>query len=348
MSTISKYLSILKTHGLAVNNLYTIQISLPQGTLKVMLESEGSTAFSIEEQKDASKTGYNSQAILGSGVSGIISGGISGYKKEENGGLVGAASGAASGFGGITKAFSPQINSIRNLFGFGGDDPTEQGNSSGFNVNKIEQVELLCTSTQIPFYKHKLSKTFVNHYEHKFASGIDTDPVKMTFYVDRDNAVLGMFYKWHELIHTTYHPVTGSKDGVMKYKNEYAADVTINMVNRNKSGGLEDVFFSGVLKGAYPAYIQPIMLSNGNTEIIQLTVDFEYDRVLHASFGLPTEGIIDIEKLKTGFSVLDFKNKVEQGINNVTDMARTASNIVKSGRTTVDEMKKTAKRVLRF
>lgn len=327
-------MSILKTHGLAVNNLYTIQISLPQGTLKTMLESEGSTSIGIEEQKDISKTGSSSQSIFDSGVNG----GIIGYDKGK-GGIVGAISGVGSG---VTKAISPQISSIKNLFGLGGLA------GSDFGVNKIEQVELLCTSTQIPFYKHKLSKTFVNHYEHKFASGIDTDPVKMTFYVDRDNAVLDMFYKWHELIHTTNHFITGSKDGWMKYKNEYAADLTINMVNRNKAGNLDDVFFSGKLIGAYPAYIEPIVLSNGNTEIIQLNVQFEYDRVTHVSYSLPLSGGIDINNIKTGFSILDMKNKVEQGINSVTDMARTAANVVKSGRTTVDEMRKTAKRVLRF
>lgn len=331
MSTISKYMSILKTNGLAVNNLYTIEIALPQGTLKTMLESEGSTSLAIEEQKDISKTGSSSQSIFDSGVNG----GISGYDK---GGIVGAISGVGSG---VTKAISPQINSIRNLFGMGGSS------DSHFGVNKIEKVELLCTSTQIPFYKHKLSKTFVNHYEHKFASGIDTDPVKMTFYVDRDNAVLDMFYKWHELIHTV-SGTNGIKDGVMKYKNEYAADVTINMVNRNQAGSLDDIFFSGMLRGAYPAYIEPIILSNGNTEIIQLNVQFEFDRVGHVSYRLPLSGGIDINNIKTGFSILDMKNKVEEGINSVTDMARTAANVVKSGRTTVDEMRKTAKRVLRF
>lgn len=344
MSTITKYISILKTHGLAVNNLYTIQISLPQGTLQVMLESEGSVSLAMEDQKDISRTGSGlaNSSLTDHLIAGAVSGGIMGKITGD-----GVASGVVGGIGGgITKAFSPQINSIRNLFGMGGSG-NKSGGGSDFGVNKIEQVELLCTSTQIPFYKHKLSKTFVNHYEHKFASGIDTDPVKMTFYVDRDNAVLDMFYKWHELIHTISGP-NGSKDGVMKYKNEYAADINVNMVNRNKNGGLEDVFFTGMLKGAYPAYIQPIMLSNGNTEIIQLTVDFEYDRVTHYSKDLVSGDKINVDELKTGFSVLDVKNKVEQGINSVTDMARTAANVVKTGRTTVDEMRKTAKRVLKF
>jgi len=325
MSSVAKYISILKRHGLAVNNLYDIEIALPSGTLRTMLEAEKN--YNIIAQQDVTRqietSSISNDALLG----------------FSSGGLLGAGQGVLNG---ISKKMTPQINSIKNLFGFGGDETGLSGMGES-KMKTIEIIEMLCTSTQIPFYKHKTEKTFVNHMEKKFASGVDTDPVKMTFYVDRSNAVLSFFEQWHELIHTT-----DNRTGVMKYKNEYGANITIKIINKSPNGRFLDVF-AGVIIGAYPAYIEPINLNNGNTEILQLNVTFEFDKVVFlSSKHNPQITDISAKDFITGFNIIDMKNKVEQGINSVREVAKTIQSSSRSVSVTVEDMKNTAKRAFKF
>ena len=333
MASVSKYISILKRNGLAVNNLYSIGIALPEGTLRTMLEADRD--FDIIKQED-----YSRQINNGTITSDVLSGGSSGYK---SGGILGGIGGAAKGvYSGVSKQFTPQINSIKSLLGISSSSKgSTDSDKSAFD--KIEITEMLCTSTQIPFYKHKVGTTFVNSMQKKFATGVDTDSLKMTFYVDRDNAVLSLFEQWHQLIHSV-----SMQAGIMKYKSEYGANININMLNKNLTGNYINVF-SAVLVGAYPAFIEPIILNNNNTELIQLNVVFEFDKVFHVVYSPPEVGFdLSAKEFVTGFSILDMKNRVEQGINNVKDIAKTAQNVVKSGRVTVEDMKNTAKRAFKF
>lgn len=309
MQTIlANYISLLKGHGLATNNLYLIRISFGPNTLLANLANYDIKTKISEEQKDNNLTGQN-QGIL----SGLVN----------------------------TSQINQKIRNIQNIFS--DNSKAIGGLYSGVVSNNHQLVEMLCTETQIPFYKQKLGKTFINHMDHKFSTGLDTDAIKMTFYVDRKNAVLDMFTLWNEQIY-----VSEGKHGVMNYKNDYAASkIEIVMVNKNSYGSLDDVFVC-TLSGAYPSYIEPITLNNNNTEIIQLSVTFEYDKIFHETVAQPIGDKYSLSKPLTGFNILDMKNTIEQGINDVKDMGKIIQNTVKSTRHTVEDMKNTAKRILKF
>ena len=303
---LSTYISYLKRNGLATNNLYRIEIGPPP---KMLSELANSSIPYIDEGKEQRDQSVSTQ---GTGLlTGIFD--IDQYRRK--------------------------VQKITSLFSFGGFGSKVSSIHLG-NMNKKEMVSLLCTSAQIPFYKQKTGKTFINHMYHKFAVGVDTDPIKLTFYVDRDGAVLEFFKLWNESIYN---------GGVMSYKDQYAANsFMIRMMNKNTQGQMND-FFYGELIGAYPVYIEPINLTNGNTELIQLNVTFEYDKINHFNVELGGfEADAWINNPLTGISILDMKNKVEQGINNVKDLIRTPVNTIKSAKHTVEDMKNTAKRVLRF
>ena len=88
MSSIARYISILKSNGLAVNNLYDIEISLPSGTLKTMLEA--GLKYNKLSQIDVTRRGIENNSLLDDFSVDNLSTGVS-------------------------KKFTPQINSISDL-----------------------------------------------------------------------------------------------------------------------------------------------------------------------------------------------------------------------------------------
>ncbi|MDX9695050.1 MAG: hypothetical protein RBT49_04595 [Bacteroidales bacterium] len=306
--SISEYITFLKKVGISTNNLYIVRFNLANQRTNTIFQGKNT-------QTDNSQSNEF-------GISSILSGVVD-VKAYVN-----KAKGIYSNVTGI----------FNDIFDNGG---TEQ---ESISFQDIESVEILCTSAQIPYYKQKMQKTYVNHHDTKFATGFDTDAVKMTFYVDRSNHVLNFFNMWNNRIYNV-----DGRHGVMNYKQNYSCAIEIFLVNKNQKEGGFDETFRCKLVGAYPAYIEPLNLNNNNTELLELNVQFEYDKIDNSTLNYQgEENKLGKGLFSTGINIIDMKNRVEQTINNVRDMGKMAQNTVKSARHTVDDMRNTAKRIFRF
>lgn len=314
MLSVSEYITYLKRVGIATNNLYVVRFNL---------KDYSRSFFRLQNlQKD------NSKSIS---TSGVLSGVVNLKQIQQKAKSI--LSNSKSIYEDITNIFSGRSSS----------DP-DKAQEIITDFSNVEGVEILCTSTQIPFYKQKMGTTFINHMNRKFVVGADTDPIKMTFYVDRSNNVMKFFTTWHDKI---YKKATYT--GAMNYKDDYGATIDIFMINKNTTDTGTDSTFKCTLIGAYPAFIEPINLNNNNTELVELNVTFEYDMLGHTPISYQGESLkLGSSLFNTGLNIIDMKNKVEQTINNVKDIGRIAQNTVKSTRHTIDDMKNTAKRIFRF
>lgn len=315
--SISEYITFLKKVGISTNNLYVVRFNLPNQRTNTIFKGKNTQVDNAQNNKF--------------GISSMLSGVVN---------VKAYASKAQSIYSNVTGIF----NDVQNIFRKGENTGPAGPPQKPISFQDIESVEILCTSAQIPYYKQKMDKTYVNHHDIKFATGFDTDAIKMTFYVDRSNHVLKFFNLWNDRIYNS-----DTRHGVMNYKQNYACDIEIFLVNKNQKEGGFDETFRCKLIGAYPAYIEPLNLNNNNTELLELNVQFEYDKIDNSTIDYQGEEIKIGESLfKTGINVIDMKNRVEQTINNVRDMGKMAQNTAKSARHTVDDMKNTAKRIFRF
>ena len=314
--SISEYITFLKKVGISTNNLYIVRFNLANQRTNSIFQGKNT-------QTDNSQSNEF-------GISSILSGVVN-VKAYVNKGKA------------IYSNVTGLYGDIKNIFGNGKTGPAGP-EQEPISFQDIESVEILCTSAQIPYYKQKMQKTYVNHHDTKFATGFDTDAVKMTFYVDRSNHVLKFFNMWNNRIYNV-----DGRHGVMNYKQNYSCAIEIFLVNKNQKEGGFDETFRCKLVGAYPAYIEPLNLNNNNTELLELNVQFEYDKIDNSTIDYQgEENKLGQGLFSTGINIIDMKNRVEQTINNVRDMGKMAQNTVKSARHTVDDMRNTAKRIFRF
>lgn len=263
---ISQYISLLKNHGLAVNNLYQVEIFLPDSILYPL------EFFKVTKQKQ------NDVSV------------------ELNDDSLFTTVANAAGLGGVVDSVNATMGKVNdvmsatnNIFNEGGSQPEIQVKEDQYTAHR--KLSMLCVGAELPFLKQKTKTAFYNNYTHKFVTGVDTDPVNLTFYVDRENTVVDFFTKWQLLINN-YFQFWGNEEGfspeetnryygTFAYKKDYEAiELRISLINRSVEGLHE--FYTANLIGAFPANIQSLKLNTGgNTELLQLTVTMEYDKVIH-------------------------------------------------------------------
>ncbi len=308
-TTISQYLSLIRKRGLAVNNLYMIQIGVPNALYTNWNISLGGE-YNI--QSDANKNDNTQKGLL----EGLIN----------------------------TKKYTTGFNKIKSSLGLGGNPTGGSSNSSVLSYDNTEKVCMLCTSAELPFYKQKINNTFYNHMTRKMVTGVDTDAINLSFYVDKDNSVLSLFQKWQELINNTSSDVD---EGMISYKADYAAkEIVISLINKNVNGDLLP-YHSAVLNGAFPSYIRPLRINNGSSELLQLEVTIEYDKIKHYNNDLTDIDSPFNTPIMTGLNLLDMKNKVSDAISEGRNMINNVRNDVKNVSSNINNASKTIKNLFR-
>jgi hypothetical protein len=329
---VNEYVSFLRQRGLATNNLYGVSIQTPIRMKYKIKENE----VKYIEGDDNSNSSINGQ--------GMLEGILNTTKYTTKG--VGLAKSAISiftgqpttgNFGNIkTQGFKKIQKGLSSFFG-------------GMKTDSGEMLEMLCTSTQLPFSNLKMGDTFYNHYKHKFITGVDTDPIQMSFYVDRQSMyVLDFFDKWIKYISSSEGQV-----GWMEYKKNYAVEINIALLNKDTgdfgtdSGLLGDgngrmwTMFNAKLVDAYPVKIEPITLSSGATELIQVKVTFDYDKLVMTR--TPDKRKLSGELNLTGaklkdMGIIDRKNMATQAISQAKDIA---SNVIYDAKTVIANIHET-------
>lgn len=308
-NNISEYLALIKKRGLAVNNLYMVEISLPTA-----LMSFGAKMY---------MTGYTVQNDQNMNI--------------DNNNIL-------SGIVDVNK-YKTGAKNIAKSLGFGGEGGSSFTDKRRTRYDATEKACILCVGGEMPFYKQKIGNSFYNHITHKTVIGLDTDPITLTFYVDRDNIVLTMFDAWQNLINNSENGE--AMEGMLSYKNEYAAnEFTVSLINRtyddprNTQQAKLEKFYSTSLIGAFPSYIRPLNINNGTTELLQLQVMFEFDRIRHKTHELKSQDPAFQPEIATGFNLLDMKNKAGDAISQGRQMINNVRNDVKSATSNVNDIKK--------
>jgi len=320
---VNEYISFLRKNGLAVNNLFAIKIN-PPSIIKSAMERTG----------EATGFDFNGEESITSGnrLEGIIN-----TKKYTTKGL--SLADSALGSFGLLRGNNGN-NTLNNRL-------NDLNKVLAPNIGTDQQIiEMLCTSAQLPFYKAKMGDAFYNHYKHKFVTGQDTDAIPLTFYIDRkDLLVLNFFMNWHKMIYES----VGGQVGWMNYKKNYEAEIEIVLLNKTQNGEFDE-FFSAKLIGAFPSAIDPINLTCGATELIQLKVNIEFDRIEHDP--KPNRKIEDQNDLNlTGaelrkLSLIDQRNFANQAMSVAKDIASNVIYDAKSVIANVHEAKNSVKSMI--
>lgn len=193
--------------------------------------------------------------------------------------------------------------------------------SKKYEFTNLETVTMLCNSAQIPFFQLKEGIASFNHRERKFAIGLDTNPISMTFMVDKGNIVMRFFTQWYESIYMKNND--NKTKGMMNYKNDYSVDCYVTLLSPRRNNTPDNFLSANILK-LYPTRIEPISLQYGNSDIIQLKVDFNYDDVNYLYESLEEEP--KLEQPQTNISEL--QNFVK-GIGEVKAFVNTTKGLIR-------------------
>lgn len=141
------------------------------------------------------------------------------------------------------------------------------GNFSPANlINDPRDISILCQSVSIPGTNISTFDNQTHEQQNKFPYTFIHEDVEMTFLLTNDYYMRNMFDNWMNGIIDT----KGYKVG---YKKNYSVDVVIQQLNQKM------IPVYGVkLEKAFPITQSAIELSQGDTQLVQMTVTFAYDR----------------------------------------------------------------------
>lgn len=127
-----------------------------------------------------------------------------------------------------------------------------------------EILSFMCNATDFPFETINTMELITHSKKRMIASGVDFDPITMTFLLDSTGLTLDFFEKWKQLVI--------DKNFKMNYYENYIGSVEIYMLDRQKRR------IAGVkLLEAYPVNRNNIALSYASTDTLsELSVSFVY------------------------------------------------------------------------
>lgn len=325
---VNEYVSLLRKNGILVNNLFGVNISMPKAVSGIIVSKEKKIGY-IEGDENRNITKASGGGIFSTKGVGAIRSGISTVTGKVSTG----------NFGGDRTKLYKGLQSI--------------GTALAQPIESLSMVEMLCTSAQMPFYNMKMDKSFYNHYTHKFVTGVDTDAVQLTFYLDREYSfVYEFFVRWMLVM---VRQQESKQVGWVNYKNMYQSEIEVFTLNKSSGGVRQDAGLLGInqsgllkmntatLKGAFPIKIDSLQLKSGATELLELKVTFEYDTIDYKyKVDIRKQSDLNLTGAKLNdLSIIDRKNMANQVLSQAKDLA---NNVVYEAKTIVaqvHEVKKT-------
>lgn len=132
------------------------------------------------------------------------------------------------------------------------------------NPTHMRKLMLFCDQAVLPGvnYSTVQNRSFGEVREVPYEKLFDT--AQMTFLVDKDMIVKGIFDQW---IQSIQNPITRT----FNYYNDYISNLTIEVQDIN-----ENTRYEVVLYEAYPKTISAINLSHDSKEVMKVVVTFQY------------------------------------------------------------------------
>ena len=123
-------------------------------------------------------------------------------------------------------------------------------------------LEMACKTINIP----GITFTEGKYDGKKYAVGYDFDSFEATFYMDAEGKTKDEFDTWSEKVYQ-------KKKGVFGFKNDYVAEVSVDLYTRDFS-----VYHTVKIINCYPTNISPIEVSWDNEgTVMELSVSFNFD-----------------------------------------------------------------------
>jgi len=143
-----------------------------------------------------------------------------------------------------------------------------------------EILSFLCSATDFPFETIQTMEMVTHSQKRLIATGIDFDPITVTFLLDSTGKVLDFFQKWKSIIITD--------DFKAGYYEDYIGTIEIYMLDRQKQR-----IYGVELAEAYPVNRSNIALSMASTDSLsELAISFVFasskytmNNVLYSSVG---------------------------------------------------------------
>jgi hypothetical protein len=128
-------------------------------------------------------------------------------------------------------------------------------------------IGILCHEATFPFYTFTTNSFFYNNVEAHVLNKIDYDPATFTFYVDKDNVILGFFDAWFKQMI--------NEDHQYGYYDDYISTVQIEMYDRRFQ-----LAAKATLIDAFPINLESMNLAyNQNDTITNLQVSFQFKQI---------------------------------------------------------------------
>ena len=131
----------------------------------------------------------------------------------------------------------------------------------GGGISDAEGLSMACKTIDVP----GITLNDGVYDGRKFAVGYDLDSFSATFMLDAGGKVIRELYEWANRV---YNQDTGK----FGWKDDYGASLYILLNNREGSP-----YSMILIQNVFPVNISPISLSWDNEEIVELSVDFDFD-----------------------------------------------------------------------
>lgn len=175
----------------------------------------------------------------------------------------------------------------------------------GTGNTNLQKVLLFCDTVMIPGLTVNTNPTRTYGEVREMPNEFNYEPITATFYVDADMYVKKLFDNW----------ILGIQDGdsrSFRYYNQYTADTMDIIVQDTK----ERNRYAVQLHEVYPKAVDSVILDTANTQIMKLSVTFQYKywRSTKESLGVVTKNI----NKSGGFGLSSIQGFFDYGVNFLT------------------------------
>jgi hypothetical protein len=143
----------------------------------------------------------------------------------------------------------------------------------------IRTFSLFCSSTSIPALNVMTNPYRENETHYEVPYGYSHEPVTMNFYVDREMLLKGFFDVWHasiinKRISQASKTIHSTGNNRIRYMDDFVADIRIKVFDK-----MLNVMYVATLHRAWPKSVGNIDFSHQNTDIVNMPVQFVYERM---------------------------------------------------------------------
>lgn len=158
-------------------------------------------------------------------------------------------------------------------------------------VDDMSGYEFLCDGVDFPFHTFTTENEFYALKHNKSVSGIDYDPITLSFNIDSGlifgkNRAMNMFLDWSKLIKPD--------SGLYGYLEEYSGTVEVDFLNDALS-----VIKTAVMYKSFPINGDNIALQSEDDSLSSINVTFEYEKITYLDYGVAS--LIDAAKDRFSF-----------------------------------------------